>query len=73
MPAILVLALSEKELDVLQIETEFSDMNTGNVLVICGIYDNCIEAEIVEPLQLNGKTVFYNDCHCVAQCIHRYN
>jgi len=72
-PAILVPVSSEKDSDALQIETEFSDTNTGNVLVICGVYNNCIEAEIVEPLQLNGEIVSYTDCDFVAQCVHRYN
>jgi len=72
-PAIVVPAPPENDANVLQIDTEFADVNTGNVLVIHGVYSNCIEAEIVEPSKLNGKVALYMDRDFVAQCICRYN
>jgi len=72
-PGIVVPALPENDAIILQIDTEFADVNTGNVLVIHGVYSNCIEAEIVEPSKLNGKVALYMDRDFVAQCICRYN
>jgi len=72
-PAIVVPALPENDANILQIDTEFADVNTGNVLVIRGVYSNHVEAEIIDPSKLNGKVVLYMDCDFVAQCIHRYN
>jgi len=48
-PAITATAPQEEDAALLQIKTEFADINTGHVLVIHGVYDDCIEAEIVEP------------------------
>jgi len=42
-------APQEEDAALLQIKTEFADINTGHVLVIHGVYDDCIEDEIVEP------------------------
>jgi len=72
-PAIVAPALPDDDADVLQIETKFADMNTGNVLIICGISDNHVQAEIIKPLELHGEIVSYTDHDFVAQCIHRYN
>jgi len=72
-PAITATAPQEDDAALLQIETEFADINTGHVLVICGVYDDRIEAEIVEPLQFNGKIVLYANRGFVAQCVRRYN
>ncbi len=68
-PAILIPALPEDDAAVLQIETEFTDLNTGHVLVIRGVDDDCVEAEIIEPLELNGKMVSYANHAFVAQCV----
>jgi len=72
-PAIMIPAAVEDDAAVLQIETEFADLNTGHVLVIRGVYDDHVEAEIMEPLQLNGTIISYPNCHFVAQCVRRYN
>jgi len=72
-PAILVPAPPEDDAAVLQIETEFADPNTGHVLVIRGVDDDRVEAEIIEPLELNGKMVSYANHAFVAQCVRRYN
>jgi len=68
-PAITAAAPQEDDVALLQIETEFADINTGHVLVIRGVYDDCIEAEIIEPHQLNGEIVFYANRGFVAQCV----
>ncbi len=44
-------------------------MQTGNVLVIHGVYNNCIEAEVIEPTKFSDKVVTYTDQDFVAQCI----
>jgi len=72
-PAIVAPALPDDDADVLQIETEFADMNTGNVLVIRDVSDNRVEAEIIEPIELHGEIVSYTDRDFVAQCVRRYN
>jgi len=72
-PAIIIPALAEDDLAVLQIETEFADLNTGHVLVICGVYNDRVDAEVMEPVELNGKLVSYADRDFVAQCVRRYN
>jgi len=68
-PAITAAAPQEDDAALLQIETEFADINTGHVLVIRGVYDDRIEAEIIEPHQLNGEIVFYANHGFVAQCV----
>jgi len=72
-PEIVAPALPDDDADVLQIETKFADRNTGNVLVIRGVSDNHVEAEIIEPLELHGEIVSYTDRDFVAQCVRRYN
>ena len=72
-PVIIAPAPPDDNVDVLQIETEFADVNTGNVLVIRGVFDNRVEAEIIEPIELNGETVTYTDRDFVVQCVRRYN
>jgi len=52
---------------------EFADSNTGHILIIRGVYNDCVEAEIIEPLELNGKMISYADCDFVAQCVRTYN
>jgi len=73
-PAITIPALPpEDDVALLQIETEFADFNTGHVLVIHGVYNDHVEAEIIEPLELNGNMVLYASHTFIAQCIRRYN
>ncbi len=72
-PVIVAPAPPDDNVDVLQIETEFADVNTGNVLVIRGVFDNRVEAEIIKPIELNGETVTYTDRDFVVQCVRRYN
>jgi len=48
---------------------EFADQITGHVLVIRAMYDDRVDAETIEPLELNGKMVSYADCVFVAQCV----
>jgi len=72
-PVLIIPAPPENDADVLQVETEFADQNTGNVLVIRGVYDKHIEAEIMEPSELRGKMVSYANFAFVAQCVRRYN
>jgi len=73
MPAIMIPAATENDADVLQVETEFADHNTGQVLVIRGVYDDRIDAEIMEPAELNGKMISYANHAFVAQCVRQYN
>ena len=72
-PSTVIAAPQEKDADVLQVETEFADENTGHILVIRGVYDDRVEAEIMEPSELTGKKVSYADHAFVAQCVRRYN
>ncbi len=72
-PALVIPAPPENDADVLQVETEFADENTGHVLVICSVYNNRIEAETMEPSEFRGKMVSYANCAYVAQCVHCYN
>jgi len=72
-PAVVVPASPVTDVEILQIETEFADINTGHVLVIHGVFDDHVEAEVMEPLDLNGEIVTYKNLDFVAQCVRRYN
>ncbi len=72
-PVLVIPAPPENDVDVLQVETEFADRNTGDVLVIRGVYKDRVEAEIMEPLECRGKLVSYDNLAFVAECIRRYN
>jgi len=57
-------------MNLLQVKTEFADMNTGYVLVIHGVFNDRVEAEIVEPIARNGEMVSYANLEFVVQCVH---
>jgi len=73
MPAIMIPASTENDVDVLQVETEFADHKTGQVLVIRSVYDDHVDVEIMEPAELNGKMISYANHAFVAQCVCQYN
>jgi len=72
-PAILAQTAPETDMNLLQVETEFADIHTGYVLVIRGVFNDRVEAEIVEPVARNGEMVSYANLEFVAQCVRRYN
>jgi len=72
-PALVIPAPPENDADVLQVETEFADADTGHVLVIRGVYYDGIKAETMEPSKFRGRMVSYADFAFVAKCIHCYN
>ncbi len=72
-PVLVLPAPPENDADVLQVDTEFADENTGHVLVIRSVYNSRIEAETMEPSEFRGRMVSYTNCAYVAQCVRRYN